>query len=62
MGVSALESPRKRTRKAKKQATSRDLNPAPPGNNVDSTMMDLLLDMSSQMQAMEEYMWHNTVS
>ena len=49
------QSPRKRTRSAKKQATPRDLTPASSQNNVDSTMMDLLLDMSSQMQAMEEY-------
>ena len=50
MGGSASESPRKRTRRAKKQATPRDLTPASPFNNV-----DLQLDMSSRMQAMEEY-------
>ena len=41
------ESRRKRTR--------RDLTPASSVNNVDNAMMDLLLDMSSQMQTMEEY-------
>ena len=56
MGGSASESHRKRTRRAKKQATPRDLTPIFPRNNVDSTMMDLLLDMSSLMQAIEEYM------
>ena len=55
MVVSVTESPRKRTRRAKKQATPRDPTPALPGNNVDNTMMDLLLDMFSRMQAMEEY-------
>ena len=55
MGDSPLKSPRKRTRRAKKQATPWDLNPASPENNADSTMMDLLMDMSCQMQAMEEY-------
>ena len=56
MGGSASESPRKRTRRAKKQATPHELTPTLVGNNVDNNMMDLLLDMSSWLQAMEEYM------
>ena len=41
--------------------TSVIFTPAFHENNVDKTMMDLFLDMSSQMQAMEEYV-ANTVS
>ena len=55
MGGSASESPSKRTRRTKKQSTPRNLTPTSPGNSVDNTKMDLLLDMSSRMQAMEEY-------
>ena len=45
MGGSESDSPRKRTRRAKKQDTPRELTPTSPGNNVDNTVMDLLLDM-----------------
>ena len=44
---SASESPRKRTRMTKKQTTPRDLTPTSPKNNVDSTMKDLLLCVST---------------
>ena len=49
------ESPRIRTGKAKNQPPPPDQTPIAIRDTVDNTMMELLLDMSSRMQAMEEF-------
>ena len=54
MGGSTPEFHRKRMRKAKKQPPT-DQTPVTARDTVDNTMMDLLLDMSNRMQAMEEF-------
>ena len=56
MGCLTPESSRKRTRKAKKQPPPPDQTPVTTRDTIENTMMDLLLDMSSPMQAMEDFL------
>ena len=42
-------------KRAMKQPPTPDQDPPTASHMVDNTMMDILLDMSSQMQVMEEY-------
>ena len=55
MGGSTPEAPRKRMKRAMKQPHIPDQAPPTASDMVDNTMMDILLDMSSWMQAMEVY-------
>ena len=55
MRGSTPESPRKRMKRAKKQPPPPDQAPSTSWDAVDNTMMDLLLDMSSQMQTMGKF-------
>ena len=55
MGGSTPKAPKKRMKRAMKQPPTPDQVPPTASDMVDNTMMDLLLDMSSWMQAMEEY-------
>ena len=61
VGGSTLESPRKKTRKFKKQPPPPDQTPISSRETGGNAVVDLLLDISSQMEAMEEFVSQHTL-
>ena len=61
MEVSTPESPRKKTRRSKKQPPPPYQIPISDRETGDNAVMDLLLDMSSRMEAMEEFVAQHTL-